>query len=56
MKEYVIMVLNKKSKINVKVKAKDEREAINKIEKLLINCNFFGYVSLNDFNLKCIKN
>ena len=56
MRDYIVEILNKKTKLNVRVRANSKAKAVQEIEKLLIRCKFFGYSSLKDFKIECSKN
>lgn len=54
-KDYIVSIIAIRTNTTIKINitAINKREAVKSIKDVIIKCNFFGYKSLNDFELKC---
>lgn len=55
-KSYTVIIITEKNKLEVSVKAKNKNEAKKIVEDTLKKCNLFGFNSLKEFKLKCLRN
>ena len=55
LKNYLVTIITKKSKIKVNVKENNSKEAKQAVADVLIKCDYFGFKSLDEFKLKCVR-
>lgn len=54
-KNYIVTIITKKNKLDVRVKAENKKEAKEMVQDVLIKCNLFGFKSLDDFKFRCLR-
>ena len=52
-KDYIVSVICNGGVDDIQVKANNRKEAIQMVEDVLLKCDFFGFKSRNEFDLRC---
>lgn len=53
MKNYIVIIISKRKKQEVQVKARNKKEAKKMVSDVLTKCDLFGIKNLKDIKLKC---
>lgn len=52
---YIVGITANNSTMNIRVKALNKKKAKEMVQDVLIRCNLFGFNSLKEFKLTCLK-